>query len=356
MDTLKRLVLFGGLLAIFGIGVVLTRLAWRDRLGAEIVLPLLTIGGIVCLLMALTLVAIVFAKVGLADKMQALALPEGSVRAVLALALIVIFAIITVYLYGSLATGGGDVATLTVETSEEARALLERAARPDSRIEIISINPPLDVRSLSEKPREPSAPQEPMTSDQATQPMTSDQATESMTSDQASSSRQSSDGTDNPRDQQASTGSQPQGPFTIHYRHRTSQEAADFAKQLLILIGTLVTSVSSFYFGTRAVESSKSGDSSGAVNPVISTVNPPRIDLATTADPVTVDILGSNLDKTMQVKLTQPGKAVMGTISGSATAGKVSGTFPKASLALGDWEIEIATAKGVTARHPIAIA
>jgi hypothetical protein len=347
MSTLKSLVFWGGLLAALFFGAVLTRLAWTDHLGAEVVLPLLAIGGIVCLLMALTLVAIVFAKAGLADKSQALALPEGSVRAVLALGLVVIFAIVTVYLFGSLDTGGGDVAVIQVETADEARALQDRAARPESEIEILSVNPSLDAKAKTSSENKSAASNKAKVSGAkpaTSPPMTSDQTLVPMTSEGPGSAAE-----------QADKSEQPKGPFTIRYRHRTSQQAADFAKQLLVLIGTLVTSVSSFYFGTRAVESAKTGGATGPDQPAISTVNPAQINLNAAVDPIPVSILGSGLDQTMQIKMAQPGKTVTGTVVGSATASKVEGTFPKTSLTAGDWDVEVSTAKGVTARHPITI-
>lgn len=343
MSSLKNLVLWGGLLLVVVFGAVLARLAWHEKLSAEIALPLLAIGGIVCLLMALTVVALVFAKAGLADKSQALALPEGSVRAVMALGLVVIFAIITVYLFGSLNSGTGNTAVIEVETAAEARALEDRAARPESEIEILSITPSLSAKdqATSDNKNRPKKTTPGGASPAITPPMTSDQTLGGMTSDDSGSET----------DQVDKGG--PKGPFKICYRHRTSQQAADFAKQLLILIGTLVTSVSSFYFGSRAVESAKTGERSD--NPTISGLTPAQIVLATSADPISVDVLGNGLDQTAQLKMLQPGKIVTGAIVGGATAGKVTGTFPKASLAAGNWDVEVSTAKGVTTRHPFTI-
>ena len=50
-------------------------------------------------------VSVAVGHFGLSDKSQALALPEGSIRAVIALSLVIIFAILTVFLYGTLASG-----------------------------------------------------------------------------------------------------------------------------------------------------------------------------------------------------------------------------------------------------------
>jgi len=65
-------------------------------------LPVLVITGVMALFATLALVAVTFSVAGLTDPTQALGLPEGSVRAAIALSLIVIFAITSIYLYSSL--------------------------------------------------------------------------------------------------------------------------------------------------------------------------------------------------------------------------------------------------------------
>ena len=63
-----------------------------EGLDVQISLPILSIAGVVLLLATLALIAVAFAGYELHDKTQALALPEGSIRAVIALSLIMIFA------------------------------------------------------------------------------------------------------------------------------------------------------------------------------------------------------------------------------------------------------------------------
>ncbi len=63
-------------------------------------LTLVAISGVVSLLAVLMIMAIAFANFNLSDSKQALGLPEGTVRAVIALSLIVIFAIIVVFSFG----------------------------------------------------------------------------------------------------------------------------------------------------------------------------------------------------------------------------------------------------------------
>ena len=75
-----------------------------DRMGETpaVGLPILAILGIMILFGALALIATLFARLDLSDPNQALALPEGSIRAAIALALIVLFAIISIMLYQSI--------------------------------------------------------------------------------------------------------------------------------------------------------------------------------------------------------------------------------------------------------------
>lgn len=68
-----------------------------NALRPEIVLPLVVITGVVALLATLAIMAAAFGLFDLADKSQALGLPAGSVQAVIALSLILIFAVVALY-------------------------------------------------------------------------------------------------------------------------------------------------------------------------------------------------------------------------------------------------------------------
>jgi hypothetical protein len=190
------------LIAVLLVGAILGASGWllitnpKSGENAAVVLPLLTIGGLLSLLIVLALVSVFFQTLGLANKEQALALPEGSVRAVIALGLIVLFAILAIYLYGSIS-----------------------ARMPDVK------NPVAD----------------------------------------------------------------------------------DFAKQLLTIMGTLVTAVASFYFGANTVASAHKAateaERSGA-SALAPTINPPS---PASSGPGSVDlkISGSNLNPITRVMLVQ---------------------------------------------------
>ena len=64
-------------------------------------LPVLLVSGAVALLLSLAVLVVVLRHLDLADKRYALGLPEGSIRAVIALLLILLFFISSVFLYSN---------------------------------------------------------------------------------------------------------------------------------------------------------------------------------------------------------------------------------------------------------------
>jgi hypothetical protein len=163
-------------------------------------LPILAIFGIMILFGALALIATLFERLGLSDRTQALALPEGSIRAAIALALIVLFAIISIMLYQSVSKPYLIAGLRESQKSEMVKDLANR---------VVAVVP------------EPCA---------------------------ASPGVAGAAGT-------------LEKCFSVHVRQPPGQESTDLAKQLLILIGTLMTSVTSFYFASRATEAKRKDDS-----------------------------------------------------------------------------------------------
>lgn len=82
-------------------------------------LPILLIGGIVMFLVALCVVVIVFRKLGLANTGYALGLPEGSIRAFIALALILLFFMMGIYLYTGISKPDQVLTGLTTEQAAD---------------------------------------------------------------------------------------------------------------------------------------------------------------------------------------------------------------------------------------------
>ncbi len=213
------------------------------NLGAEVKLPLVAIAGVILLLLVLAVVSVAFGVSGLSDKTQALALPEGSVRAVIALALVVLFATLSVFLFESMATGS---------------------------------------------------------------PRTAPNLTEAQKKDFLQNNKTATDIV------VAETGEGTAKIYTIDYRDPINKQSEDLAKQLLTMLGTLLTAMASFYFGTRAVSSTTQAGNSMKVTPHLRNVDPPS---HSRAKGVLNDlqVLGDNLNSIKQVKIVNQGKQILAT-------------------------------------------
>ncbi len=150
-------------------------------------LPLLAIFGIMILFGSLALVSTLFERLNLSDKNEALALPNGSIRATIALALIVLFAIIAIMVYQSLSR----CETRRID-AVPAERMQQMVAAKDSRVIATAPDCPKDKSEC--------------------------------------------------------------GMYSVYLEVAPNGAATDVAKQLLTLIGTLMTSVTSFYFAARTVE------------------------------------------------------------------------------------------------------
>ena len=183
-----------GLVLVFVPCVALYYGAERLSRSPVVGLPILAIFGIMILFGALALIATLFARLGLSDRTQPLGLPTGSIRAAIALSLIVLFATVSIMLYETIVSPTPIPGLL-----EEDKNLYVK----DHVDQVIAVVPEckskLDSGKIGDCPA----------------------------SDRV---------------------------FTIYIRNPQSQQSADLAKQLLILIGTLMTSVTSFYFASRANE------------------------------------------------------------------------------------------------------
>ncbi|HZR85965.1 MAG TPA: hypothetical protein VFB02_04130 [Bradyrhizobium sp.] len=252
----------------------------KGAVGPEMTLPLLIISGVMMLLVTLALTAFVFSSVDLVDKSQALGLPEGSVRSVIALSLVLLFAILAVYLYSSMATSGKIVPAQVA--GEDMRIQLKQNLLPG--------------QFVYEQP--------------------------------------SADGKG----------------FTIFYRQTASPASEDFAKQLLAMIGTLVTAVASFYFGSKTAISAQaagSGVNVPAGAPVIRAVNPSKVVRGTLTK---LEITGDGLDLIKEVKAVSKDRQVL------ATEVLSNASHLKCSLAMdldaptGAWDIIVSDGSGKEAK------
>lgn len=90
--------------SIFTVVIAANELDDSGTFPPEIVLPLIVIVGVVALLATLAITAATFGLFEIADKGEALGLPAGSVQAVIALGLILIFAVVALYASSSSAS------------------------------------------------------------------------------------------------------------------------------------------------------------------------------------------------------------------------------------------------------------
>jgi hypothetical protein len=116
-------------IVLCGIFWLLTKLAPPDAGGS---LPLLAIGGVVVLIFMLAVVSMIFSALGSTNKDLAMGLPEGSIRAVIALSLIVLFAILSIFLYEKISTGGTLFRCDEMSTADQSAASLVATPMPET--------------------------------------------------------------------------------------------------------------------------------------------------------------------------------------------------------------------------------
>ncbi len=130
--------------------------------------------------------------------------------------------------------------------------------------------------------------------------------------------------------------------YTVYY-HDGSAAGNDFAKQLLVMIGTLMTSVTSFYFATKS-SSPASSPVSGATTPAaeLTGVTPSQGTIGSTLG---LEVAGNNLGEVNEVKLVRGNQELTGTDLGvSARLLECNVALP-AGTEVGEWTIR-ATDKG----------
>jgi len=267
--------------------VLLIYLVGEWKVTDSLALPALAITGLMALLASLALVAVTFSYMGIGDKTQALALPEGSVRAVIALCLLVLFAILSIYLYGKLATPL-PIQSFSVLTTSDKENL---------------------IKSLS------------------------------------------------PGELVGITGSDATG-FTVYIRQSVRIESVDFAKQILVMLGTLVASISSFYFGSRTAESTGargSGPVSATTDPTVSSISPAAI--ARSSISKSMLIFGQNLGGIQGVSLVNGATVIR---ASGVTATPAAVTFdlkvgPDAPTGIWSLSLVDATGKTFAASQTVAV-
>ena len=213
--------------------------------GEQAQLPLLAIGGVIVLILVLTIVSMVFSILGLTNKDQAMGLPEGSIRSVIAISLIVLFAILAVFLYDGVKYG----------TEYRIENL------PDAvRLQLIKDHPTeTNIQS---------SPNGKVTADN--QPL-----------------------------------------YDLIYS-KPNPASDDFAKQLLILLGTLMTAITSFYLGAGTATSAASQAANTSM-PTVTGIDPTTHSMAKGGATIHLQVLGNNLNVVTHVKIVRGGLQIVGT-------------------------------------------
>jgi len=224
-------------------------------------LPVIAVGGVIILVLLLTAVTMIFSVLGLANKEQPLGLPEGSVRAVIALSLIVLFTILSVFLYKSVS---GDSAKEPVNIIEN----LSEAERAQFMRDHITAR---DIASVQRK----------------------DENGKSI------------------------------DRYNITYRS-TNPASDDFAKQLLVLLGTLMTAVTSFYLGagtvTSAVNAAQAKTETEALPPKLIGIKPTSHSITKDGPVIHLEVTGSNLNAMTHIRIAR------GTANAAGTNVRSNGT------------------------------
>jgi hypothetical protein len=274
--TLRIIVIGAGILVFATFIWAGLFVAFRSDSNTEVTLPVVIIAGLVVLVMVLGLLTFVFSVLKLSDSKEALGLPSGSIRAVIALMLLVIFAIVSIFLYSDVA-GSGRLQKLENLTAEDVTNL---AKQVEVALQIEQKQTSADGKSLPSK-------------------------------------------------------------YIVHYRAPTSRAGEDLAKQLIVLLGTLVTAVSSFYFGSASIAAATK-PAGGTGGPSATIVTPSNFKPG--GDPQQMTIGGANLSKVGLVKLTQDGKtpiiADTGTIVATETGVVCKVQVPK-DADHGPWDVVV---------------
>jgi len=246
-----------GLIVLLLVGAYLFATDALDRVvhvGAGdlgITLPLIAVGCVIVLILILTIVSSIFWFLDLSDKTQAMGLPEGSIRAVIALSLIVLFAILAVFLYDNV---GGPVSTVeNVSNADRMQFIKDHPAAKDLEAVVAT----KDGQTVKDKA-----------------------------------------GND---------------LYTITYR-TPDQTSDDFAKQLLVVLGTLMTAITSFYLGAGTATSA-AAQTAGAVmpKPTVTGINPTTYSIGKGGPTIHLQVLGSNLNSITQAKIVRGNLQIVGT-------------------------------------------
>jgi hypothetical protein len=291
-DNSRSSVVAAGIVAVSVVSVCLLlggagAVASLKGLENAVRLPFLVMIGVVALLGVLAAMAIAFKTMHLANQTQALGLPEGSVRAVIALSLILIFAVVTVYLFSDLSNCKSVVE-------------VDKSGNP-----VKTVSAPVSTSTV----------------------VTTTAGTTST----------------------VVTTTDPNKPLPVSDEQKARAAASqDFAKQLLIMLGTLITSLTSFYFGSNL----PAAGTSRPAPPKLTGIDPQTF--AATSLPQSIKVQGTGLQAVDTVSLREAKGATVAGVIASLTDTLLTVTVPTGTTA-GTCSVGIKTKDGLEAAAPTSL-
>jgi hypothetical protein len=291
----------------------------------EVQFGIIIVLGSCLLLLLLFIVAIGFNMLKMADPNSALGLPEGSIRALIALLLILIFIMMSVFLYRETA---GSVVRLPSLSNAQVNQL--------SKANLVSVVPNgAQIPTYGVVYQLQGGAGITQTGIITLTGVTLDQITNLPAG--VKIIRQFPDG---------------HAPvYDVYSRTEPSSTAADIAKQLVTTVGTLVVAVAGFYFGTRAVATARG--EAGPAAPTIDYIDPPT-GSNVNADPFQIkDLAGTGFAENAKVFLRQKGKEDIKAISVNVVShSKITCSFLILNKEPGAWDVLVVNPDGSEGKLP----
>jgi hypothetical protein len=267
------------------------------------------------LMVVLAAMAIIYQRLGLDNKDQALGLPQGSVRSLIALLLLVGFVIITIYLFRVVSESNVD--KIEHVTQAQLDAFKNRLVAAQI------------VPSKADKQQAKADKQQAKADEQQAK---ADEQQAKADEQQAKADQQ-----------QAKTSKELYDIWVTVPRNDTATER--FAQQIFTALLTLVTAVSSFYFGSRKGEeesSSKGKSQEAAKSQVKVTTVAPTSAQATATGATLITITGAGFTGGAEVELRKTGQnAIKATKVNVVDDTTMSCEIDVNSVATGKWDLVV---------------
>jgi hypothetical protein len=318
----KNMAAVGVAAAIAALGIlILAAHAFFFQHGDTEGLTVVLVIGVIALVAVISLVAAVYSWLGLTDSSQALALPDGSVRSVITLLLLLIFSMLAMFFYEDMTAG-----TNTLHHQTQADVMAFVAKNPGAGNLSITLEPPQAAAGANTA---------------GTNALTNAPVLTNAIANAV-----------------APGATAPAAPlYSISYG--ASSAAGDFAKQLMAGLQALLTTVIGFYCGAKTATSAAAATASqltqgGGGDPAPKSVAPNPVPAA--SSPAELTISGLNLNSIVHVQLEQAGGRSVALSGVTSNPSQVKGTLAMTPDMVGQWEVVLSDASGKTWKTPQPIA